>query len=96
VTDRMEWGGNALFTIDNGQLHFKSYYKMPAPQADNEICTAHNGNLVPVPGRDIMVQAFYMAALRSSIGPTPRIRSRSRSSTAVPAAATGRRTGTTA
>jgi hypothetical protein len=60
VTDRLEWGGIALFTIDNGQLHFKSYYKMPAPQADNEICTAHNGNLIPVPGRDIMVQAFYM------------------------------------
>ena len=60
ATDKMEWGGNALFTLENGQLHFKSYYKMPAPQADNEICTAHNGNLVPVPGRDIMVQAFYM------------------------------------
>jgi hypothetical protein len=59
-TDPMEWGGNAIFTLENGQLHFKSYYKMPAPQADNEICTAHNGNLIPVPGRDIMVQAFYM------------------------------------
>jgi hypothetical protein len=59
-TDPMEWGGNAIFTLENGQLHFKSYYKMPAPQADNEICTAHNGNLIPVPGRDIMIQAFYM------------------------------------
>ncbi len=60
ATDKLEWGGNAIFTIDNGQLHFKSYYKMPAPQTGEEICTAHNGNLIPVPGRDIMVQAFYM------------------------------------
>jgi hypothetical protein len=60
ATDKLEWGGNAIFTVDNGQLHFKSYYKMPAPQTGEEICTAHNGNLIPVPGRDIMVQAFYM------------------------------------
>lgn len=61
ATDPKEWGGNAIFTIDNpSKLSFKSYYKMPAPQANDEICTAHNGNLIPVPGRDIMVQAFYM------------------------------------
>jgi hypothetical protein len=60
ITDKMEWGGNAIFALDNGALKFKSYYKMPAPQANDEICTAHNGNLIPVPGRDIMVQAFYM------------------------------------
>lgn len=59
ATDRIEWGGNAIFTLENGQLHFKSYYKMPAAQTDQETCTAHNGNLIPVPGRDIMVQAFY-------------------------------------
>ncbi len=60
ATDKLEWGGNAIFTVENGALKFKSYYKMPAPQATDEICTAHNGNLIPVPGRDIMVQAFYM------------------------------------
>ncbi len=60
ITDKMEWGGNAIFTLDGQQLNFKSYYKMPAPQTNEEICTAHNGNLIPVPGRDIMVQAFYM------------------------------------
>ncbi|MEO7358962.1 MAG: hypothetical protein ABI120_01445 [Gemmatimonadaceae bacterium] len=61
ITDKKEWGGNALFTLSNdGKLTFKSYYKLPAPQTDAEICTAHNGNLIPVPGRDIMVQAFYM------------------------------------
>ncbi|MEO5816728.1 MAG: hypothetical protein ABIT20_15750 [Gemmatimonadaceae bacterium] len=60
ITDKMEWGGNAIFTLDGQRLNFKSYYKMPAPQTNEEICTAHNGNLIPVPGRDIMVQAFYM------------------------------------
>lgn len=60
ATDKKEWGGNAIFTLENGQLKFQSYYKMPAPQANDEICTAHNGSLIPVPGRDIMVQAFYM------------------------------------
>ena len=59
ATDRLEWGGNAIFTLENGKLTFKSYYKMPAPQTTEETCTAHNGNLIPVPGRDIMVQAFY-------------------------------------
>jgi hypothetical protein len=60
ATDHLEWGGNAIFTIENGKLKFQSYYKMPAPQTSEEICTAHNGSLIPVPGRDIMVQAFYM------------------------------------
>ncbi len=60
ATDKLEWGGNAIFTLENGELKFKSYYKMPAPQTNEEICTAHNGSLIPVPGRDIMVQAFYM------------------------------------
>lgn len=60
ATDKLEWGGNAIFTVENGELKFKSYYKMPAPQTTEEICTAHNGSLIPVPGRDIMVQAFYM------------------------------------
>jgi hypothetical protein len=59
ATDKLEWGGNAIFTVENGELKFQSYYKMPAPQTDAEICTAHNGSLIPVPGRDIMVQAFY-------------------------------------
>jgi hypothetical protein len=59
ATDKMEWGGNAIFTVEKGELTFKSYYKMPAPQTTEEICTAHNGSLIPVPGRDIMVQAFY-------------------------------------
>jgi hypothetical protein len=63
ATDRLEWGGNALFTIENGQLHFKSYYKMPAAQTQQETCTAHNGSLLPIPGRDVMVQAFYQGGI---------------------------------
>ena len=96
-TDKMEWGGNAIFTLEDGQLQFKSYYKMPAPQTNDEICTAHNGNLIPVPGRDIMVQAFYHGRRHDvRLDRSRRTRSRSDSSIAVRAAATGPRTGTTA
>lgn len=63
-TDRMEWGANALFTIEGGRdLSFQSYYKMPAAQTEQENCVAHNGNLVPVPGRDIMAQSWYQGGL---------------------------------
>jgi hypothetical protein len=63
ATDPLEWGGNAIFTLDGTRMQFRSYYKMPAPQTDQETCTAHNGSLIPVPGRDIMVQAFYQGGL---------------------------------
>lgn len=54
--------GAATLSLHSKMVHqkFQSYYKMPAPQMSDEICTAHNGSLIPVPGRDIMVQAFYM------------------------------------
>jgi hypothetical protein len=57
------WGANALFTLDNGKLSFKNYYKLPAAQGDTENCVAHNGSLVPVPGRDIKVQAWYQGGI---------------------------------
>jgi hypothetical protein len=63
VTDRKEWGADAIFTLANGQLTFQSYYKLPAPQTVNENCVAHNGSLVPVPGRDIMVQGWYQGGI---------------------------------
>jgi len=63
TTDRLEWGANAIFTIERGKLVFHSYYKMPAPQTDFENCVAHNGSLLPVPGRDIMVQGFYQGGI---------------------------------
>ena len=57
--DPMEWGANALFEIVNRKMEFRGYYKMPAPQTELENCVAHNGSIVPVPGRDIKVQAWY-------------------------------------
>ncbi|HYC53171.1 MAG TPA: hypothetical protein VEB19_18850 [Gemmatimonadaceae bacterium] len=59
ATDPKEWGANAIFEIVNGKMEFRSYYKLPAPQTAVENCVAHNGSLVPVPGRDIMVQGWY-------------------------------------
>ena len=59
ATDQPNWGANAIFTLVNKRLKFASYYKMPAAQTDQENCVAHNGSLVPVPGRDIKVQGWY-------------------------------------
>jgi hypothetical protein len=63
ATDKLSWGADAIFDIVDGKLKFASYYKMPAPQTDQENCVAHNGSLVPVPGRDIKVQAWYQGGL---------------------------------
>ncbi|WP_084512702.1 LVIVD repeat-containing protein [Agromyces subbeticus] len=63
VTDQPEWGANALFDIVDGKLEFASYNKLPAVQTSQENCVAHNGSIVPVPGRDIMVQAWYQGGL---------------------------------
>ncbi len=62
-TDPMHWGADAIFTLKDRKLTLASYYKMPAPQTDLENCVAHNGSLVPVPGRDIFVQAWYQGGL---------------------------------
>src|SRR4029079_18031909 len=62
-TDKLEWGADALFTIENNKLKFHSYYKMPAPQTAQENCVAHNGSLIPIPGRDVMLQAWYQGGL---------------------------------
>ena len=61
--DRLEWGANAIFTIERGKLVFHSYYKMPAPQTAFENCVAHNGSMLPIPGRDVMVQGFYQGGI---------------------------------
>jgi len=63
ATDLPSWGANAIFDIVDGTMQFRSYYKLPAPQTDVENCVAHNGSLIPVPGRDIMVQAWYQGGL---------------------------------
>jgi hypothetical protein len=61
--DPMEWGANAIFTIENGKMKFQEYYKLPAPQTSQENCVAHNGSLIPVPGREIMVQSWYQGGI---------------------------------
>jgi hypothetical protein len=61
--DQMNWGANAIFDIVDGKMVFGGYYKMPAPQTDTENCVAHNGSLIPVPGRDIMVQGWYQGGI---------------------------------
>jgi hypothetical protein len=62
-TDRPNWGANAVFDIVDRKLKFGGYYKLPAPQTEQENCVAHNGSLIPVPGRDIMVQAWYQGGV---------------------------------
>ena len=61
--DPMEWGANAIFTVEDGEMVFQSYFKMPAAQTDFENCVAHNGSLIPVPGRDIMIQGWYQGGI---------------------------------
>ncbi len=64
ATDRSEWGANAIFTLGaDRKLTQRSYYKLPAAQTSEENCVAHNGSLVPVPGRDVMAQAWYQGGL---------------------------------
>jgi hypothetical protein len=63
ATDPMNWGADAIFTLENRKLTLASYFKMPAPQTEMENCVAHNGSLVPVPGRDILVQAWYQGGV---------------------------------
>ena len=61
--DKPEWGANAIFAIVNRKLVFKSYYKLPSYQTSNENCVAHNGSLIPIPGRDVMVQSWYQGGI---------------------------------
>jgi hypothetical protein len=63
ASDRHEWGADAIFTLSDRQMHFQSYYKMPAAQTAQENCVAHNGSLIPIPGRDVMVQAWYQGGI---------------------------------
>ncbi|MFA5909678.1 MAG: hypothetical protein WC815_12945 [Vicinamibacterales bacterium] len=63
ATDLPNWGANAIFDIADRKLKFAGYYKMPAAQTETENCVAHNGSLIPVPGRDIMVQGWYQGGV---------------------------------
>jgi uncharacterized protein (DUF305 family) len=61
--DPLTWGANAIYDIVDNELEFRGYFKMPAPQVEVENCVAHNGSIVPVPGRDIFVQAWYQGGI---------------------------------
>ena len=61
--DPLDWGADAVYDLVDGKLVYRSHFKMPAPQTDEENCVAHNGSIVPVPGRDIMVQAWYQGGI---------------------------------
>jgi len=62
--DPMEWGANAIFTIgEDNKMDFQSYFKMPAAQTEQENCVAHNGSLIPIPDRDVMVQSWYQGGI---------------------------------
>lgn len=63
ASDPETWGADAIYDIVDGKLEFRSYFKVPAPQASEENCVAHNGSVVPVPGRDIFVQAWYQGGM---------------------------------
>ncbi|MHA7820328.1 MAG: DUF305 domain-containing protein [Erythrobacter sp.] len=63
ASDPMTWGANAIYDIVDGKLEFRSHYKMPGPQGEFENCVAHNGSIVPVPGRDIFVQSWYQGGI---------------------------------
>jgi uncharacterized protein (DUF305 family) len=63
ASDPMTWGANAIYDIVGGKLVFRAHYKMPAPQTDKENCVAHNGSIIPVPGRDLFAQAWYQGGL---------------------------------
>jgi hypothetical protein len=62
-TDPKEWGADAIFTLSGSAMQFRSYYKLPVPQTRVENCVAHNGSLIPIPGRDIMAQAWYQGGV---------------------------------
>ena len=63
ANDPNKWGADAIFHLEDNKLKFASYYKLPAAQGDSENCVAHNGSLVPIPGRDIKVQAWYQGGI---------------------------------
>jgi hypothetical protein len=63
ASDPKTWGANAVYDIVDGKLVFRAHYKLPAPQSDKENCVAHNGSIIPVPGRDLFAQAWYQGGL---------------------------------
>jgi hypothetical protein len=63
ANDPNKWGADSIFNLKDNKLSFANYYKLPAAQGDSENCVAHNGSLIPVPGRDLKVQAWYQGGI---------------------------------
>ncbi|MDC1242370.1 DUF305 domain-containing protein [Gammaproteobacteria bacterium] len=61
--DPLDWGANAIYDIVDNKLEFRSHYKIPAPQLETENCVAHNGSIIPIPEKDIFVQAWYQGGI---------------------------------
>jgi uncharacterized protein (DUF305 family) len=61
--DPLDWGADAIYDLVDGKLEYRSHFKLPAPQVEEENCVAHNGSIVPVPGRDLMVQSWYQGGI---------------------------------
>jgi hypothetical protein len=61
--DPATWGADLVATIENRILKGQNFYKLPSHQSADQNCVAHNGNLIPVPGRDLMVQAWYQGGI---------------------------------
>jgi uncharacterized protein (DUF305 family) len=66
VSDPRNWGANAIYDIEGQKLRFRNHYKLPAAQTSEENCVAHNGSIIPVPGRDLFVQAWYQGGISIS------------------------------
>ena len=63
VTDKMTWGADAIFALKGRTMTLGGYYKLPVAQTASENCVAHNGSIIPVPGRDIMAQGWYQGGV---------------------------------
>ncbi len=63
ANDPYEWGADAIFTLENREMQFQTYFKLPVAQTPQENCVAHNGSLIPIPGRDVMVQGWYQGGI---------------------------------
>ncbi|MEO7217729.1 MAG: hypothetical protein ABI026_06005, partial [Gemmatimonadaceae bacterium] len=63
ASDPIDWGADAIFTLHKDHLNHVGYFKMPAAQTSTENCVAHDGGLIPIPGRDIMVQGWYQGGI---------------------------------
>lgn len=61
--DPKDWGADVFYDIVDRKLEYRGRFKLPGPQSETENCVAHNGSVIPVPGRDIFVQAWYQGGV---------------------------------